>query len=207
MQAVLQREVEVIYLPCCRLSPCSSSCSVAPFLEPEAWRWAPVLRHETHSICLLCVSALDAVIPPCCLPEDQRTTVSFQLLLDAPPLLPRSSYPRRYFWGVRMMPRRAPKCAPKKNHTIQALQAVCSGAETKGREGHGSQASGTLVPLCRTSCGEGVEVWDSPEVSGSVSYFESRPEEAQCSTEMLYSKVLRMQTLFYNQDILWRPAC
>uniref|UniRef100_A0A8D1YNL8 Granulysin n=1 Tax=Sus scrofa TaxID=9823 RepID=A0A8D1YNL8_PIG len=72
---------------------------------------------KPQAICVdikICKEKTDAVIPPCCLPEDQRTTVSFQLLLDDPPLLPRSSHPRRYFWGVRMMPRRAPKCAPKK---------------------------------------------------------------------------------------------
>lgn len=38
----------------------------------------------------------------------------FSCCWTEPPLLPRSSHPRRYFWGVRMMPRRAPKCAPKK---------------------------------------------------------------------------------------------
>lgn len=155
MQAVLQRKAEVIHLPCCRLSLCSSSCSVAPFLEPEAWRWAPVLRYETHSICLLCVSALDAVIPPCCLPEDQRTTVSFQLLLDDPPLLPRSSHPRRYFWGVRMMPRRAPKCAPRKITPSRHCRPYAQGQRPRVGRGMDSKPVGLWCLCAEPAVGKG----------------------------------------------------
>lgn len=47
-----------------------------------------------------------------------------------------------------MMLRRA-LIGTSNNHSTQTLQAACSQAETKSREGYGSQAIRTLEPLCQ----------------------------------------------------------
>lgn len=53
------------------------------------------------------------------------------------------------------------------NHSTQTLQAACSQAETKSREGYGSQANRTLQPLCLEP-GEGAR-----EESGLVQRFKA----------------------------------